>query len=203
MRVIRSLFGFGDFWGACIGLLLGVGIGICSCVGGCVVFCESVAAAIYRCDKEDGSVEFRDRPCRTSDDMQSPIVVKPNVLPGLNSVERMSFSNTPETESISTRKRDKEGKEPKKKSKKLALKREAEKRKQKRLRLSAEKKREKELQKEERRKLRCEKWDEKLRAIENEQRAGCRLKKFNALQDKKKHILEMKRKHCSNLKKAC
>lgn len=140
--------------------------GICS---------SAVWAGVYQCVDEKGIIEFRDRPCQSSQE-------KETFLP-------IGFSKT-------------DPKEQKKEEKKLKLtgkKLEADKQREVRIHERAEKKRLIEAQKMQRRKLRCQRLDEKLYEIDNQLRAGSKAKRLQRLKEQKEHCEKMKHRYCSAL----
>lgn len=164
-----------------------------------IVWIASVEAGLYRCEKLDGSIEFRDSPCETSAEEQSYLPI-----PNKRSMSSMISRNGLSEKALLKEKKAllREEKKSKSAAKKLARQKEVQKRKDERSQKSLEKKQAKEALKLERRRLRCQKLDEKLRAIEDEFRTGCRIKRCQQLQKEKEHCLKMKHRYCSELPKS-
>lgn len=140
------------------------------------IFHSQIAyCGIYRCDKEDGSVEFRDRPCQNS-------LEKSTFLP-------LSYSTT---DAAIVKQEEKEVEAALKQYDKQEKTAERQKTKSEKQRLLAQ-------QKAERRVLRCQRLDERIRTIEAKLRNGGKPKRNQRLQEELLHCQKMKKRYCSVL----
>lgn len=138
-----------------------------------LLYSPDLKAGIYQCEKPDGRIEFRDRPCQTSLD-------KETFLP-------ISYEHT---DPKIVKQQEKElSIEDKKLSKATRLKDRVIKR--------GEKQKIKEQQKAERRKQRCQRLTEKIKSLEDQLRTGAKIKRFKRLQEELLHCQRMKRRYCS------
>jgi hypothetical protein len=140
------------------------------------IYSPVAEAGVFRCEKANGEIEFRDKPCDLSGVSGSTQSFLPHQYQKTDKkavqVEEKKIEKQIQRLAVVDRKED-------------------------RLKQKAEKKQLKEQAKAERRKLRCERLEEKITHLEHQLQQGKKIKTYKRLQAELEHAELMKKRYCS------